>query len=134
MNLRKKKTLAAKAIKVGKKRIIFLTPRLEEVKEAITKQNIKDLQKEGAILIKPVKGRKKVIKRKKRGVGKIKKKINKRKTEYATMTRKLRKSVAELKRTKSLNLEQVKDIRNKIRNKFLKNKNHLKENLGGLNK
>ena len=55
MNLRKKKILAAKALKVGKERIIFLKPRLEEIKEAITKQDIKDLYKEGAIKIKEVK-------------------------------------------------------------------------------
>ena len=80
MNLRKKKQLAAKALKVGEKRIMFLEPRLEEIKEAITKQDIRDLKNEGAIIIKDVKGKKKVEKRKRRrSVGKIRKKV-KRKT------------------------------------------------------
>lgn len=134
MNLRKKKTLAAKALKVGEKRIIFLNPRLDEIKEAITKQDIKDLEKEGAIMIKAVKGRKKIKKRKKKGVGKTKKKVNMRKKEYATLTRKLRKYIAELKKMGNLNQEEVKDIRKKIRNKFFKSKAHLKEYIGGFEK
>lgn len=135
MNLGKKKILAAKALKVGKKRIIFLTPRLDEIKEAITKQDIKDLQKDGAIKIKEVKGRKKNIKKKKnRGPGKIKKKVKMRKQVYATMTRKLRKYVSELKKLKRLGSEDVIDIRKKIRNRFFKSKAHLKEYVGGLEK
>ena len=134
MNLRKKKTLAAKALKVGKKRIVFINPRLDEIKEAITKQDIKDLKKEGAIIIKGIKGRKKITKRKKKGVGKTKKKVNMRKKVYATLTRKLRKYIAELKKTEKLNQEEFKDIRKKIRNKFFKSKAHLKEYVGGLGK
>lgn len=68
MNLKKKKQLAAKTLKVGKERILFLGPRIEEIKEAITKQDIRELKKDGAILIKEIKGRKKIIKsRSKRG-------------------------------------------------------------------
>ena len=135
MNLGKKKILAAKALNVGKKRIVFLEPRLEEIKEAITKQDIKDLVQEGAIVVKGVKGRKKVVKRKKkRGVGKIKKKVNVRKKVYATLTRKLRKYIYELKKTGKLDREDVIDIRKKIRNRLFKSKAHLKEYIGGLNK
>ena len=83
MNLGKKKALAVKALNVGKKRIVFLTPRLEEIKEAFTKQDKKDLKKEGAIIIKGVKERKKIVKRKKKAVGKIKKKEKWRKKVYA---------------------------------------------------
>ncbi|MCK4647700.1 hypothetical protein KAT24_02110 [Candidatus Pacearchaeota archaeon] len=134
MNLGKKKILAAKALKVGKKRIVFLNTRLDEIKEAITKQDIKDLEKEGAIMIKGVKGRKKINKRKKKGVGKIKKKVNTRKKVYVTLTRKLRKYVAELKKIGKLNQEEAKEIRKKIRNRFFKSKAHLKEYVGGLGK
>ncbi len=134
MNLGKKKILAAKALKVGKKRIIFLEPRLDEIKEAITKQDIKDLAKEGAILIKEVKGRKKVGKRKNRGVGNIKKKVNNRKKVYATMTRKLRKYTGGLKKVGTLDREEAIDIRKKIRNRVFRSKAHLKEYVGGLKK
>ena len=135
MNLAKKKALAAKALKVGKKRIVFLTPRLDEIKEAITKQDIKDLQKEGAITIKDVKGRKRANKKKKsRGIGKIKKKVKLRKQVYATMTRKLRKYTNELKKAGKLNAEDVNEIRKKIRNRFFKSKAHLREYTGGFDK
>lgn len=79
MNLAKKKELAAKTLKVGKNRIIFNQDSTAEIKEAITKQDIKTLFEEGIIRIKPVKGRRKIIRRaRRRGPGKIKKKINNR--------------------------------------------------------
>ena len=62
----KKKELAAKALKVGKGRIKFVNARLDEIKEAITKQDIKDLVLSGSIIINPIKGRRKNIKRKNR--------------------------------------------------------------------
>ena len=133
MNLRKKKSLAIRTLKVGKERIVFLQSRLDEIKEAITKQDIRDLQKEGAILVKEIKGRKKIKRKsKKRGPGKIKKKVNKRKQEYVIMTRKLRRYVAEMKKQGKLSPEEIKDIRNKIRNRIFKSKAHLKTYIGGL--
>ena len=59
MNLGKKKNLASRTLGIGKKRIVFLKPRLSEIKDVITKQDIRDLKTEGAIVIKDVKGRKK---------------------------------------------------------------------------
>ena len=135
MNLNKKRLLAAKALGVGKKRIVFSEPRIDEIKEAITKQDIRDLEKEGVIIIKEIKGRKKVKKRTRRkGVGKIKKKINIRKKKYVVLTRKLRKYVLELVKAEQLDKEEAKDIRKKIKNKFFRSKTHLKEYLGGLKK
>ena len=58
MNLKKKKELAAKALGVGKNRVCFNPEGLSEIKEAITKQDIKDLYEAGAITIKPNSGRK----------------------------------------------------------------------------
>ena len=43
MNLTKKKELAAKVLKVGKNRIIFVEEHLSEIKEAITRFDIADL-------------------------------------------------------------------------------------------
>lgn len=135
MNLSKKKSLAIKALKVGKKRITFVRSRLEDIKEAITKQDIKDLQKDGAIIVKDVKGRKKNLKKKiKRSTGNIRKKVNKRKREYITMTRKLRKYVKELRNQGKLSREESQDIRKKIRNKYYKSLGNLKENIRGAKK
>jgi large subunit ribosomal protein L19e len=135
MNLRKKKSLAARTLKIGKKRILFMNSRLDEIKEAITKQDIKDLQAEGAIIIKEIKGKRKNTKKaKKRGPGNIKKTVNTRKQDYVIMTRKLRRYVAEMKKQKKLSPEEIKDIRNKIRNKIFRSKAHLKEYIGNLKK
>jgi large subunit ribosomal protein L19e len=133
MNLGKKKNLAVRALGVGKKRIAFVESRLDEIKEAITKQDIKDLKKEGAIKVKEVSGRKKIVRRKrKRGVGKIKKKVNTRKQDYVKMTRKLRAHIKPMKESGKLSRENFIDIRKKIRNKKFHSLRHLKEYIGGL--
>ena len=135
MNLRNKKELAKRTFNIGKNRIVFLKSRLEEIKEALTKQDIRDLKQDGAILIKDIKGRKKVKKRKTRkGPGKIKKKIKTRKQDYVIMTRKLRRYVAEMKKQGKLSSVEVKDIRKKIRNRIFRSKAHLKQYIGELRK
>ena len=48
-NLDKRKFLASKVFGVGKGRICFDASRLAEIKEAITKQDIKELNKEISI-------------------------------------------------------------------------------------
>jgi len=130
MNLSKKKSLATRTLGIGKERIMFVQSRLDEIKEAITKQDIKDLKQDGAIIVKEVRGRKKnVKKKKKRGPGKVKKKVNRRKQEYVIMTRKLRKYIAEIKKRGELSREETKEIRKKIRNKFFRSKAHLKSHI-----
>jgi len=132
MKLKNKKELAGKTLKVGKERIAFVKSRLSEIKEAITKQDIKDLVKDKAIIVKNINGRKKVEKRKrKRGIGKVRKKVNKRKQEYVKLTRKLRKHVADLKKEKKLSREGILEIRKKIRNKEFRSLVHLKEFIEG---
>jgi len=130
MQLAKKKALAAKVLKVGKSRIMFVNENLGEIKEAITRQDILDLHKSGAIKIKEVRGRKKIVKRKhRRRTGKIKKKVNNSKKEYVIITRKLRKFVRGLVRTGKLGKEENKDVRKMIRARKFRSKRHLKESL-----
>ena len=130
MQLAKKKKLAAKVLKVGKDRIVFVNGHLPEVKEAISRMDILDLHKSGAIQIKEVKGRKKIEKRKnRRRIGKIKKKTGNRKKEYVIVTRKLRKLVRGLVRTGAVDKSRNREIRKEIRARKFKSKRHLKENL-----
>src|SRR3990167_6861646 len=63
MKLDKKKNLAAKTLGVGRDRVIFNINRLDEIKEAITKQDIRDLFSNGAIAVRDIKGRKAVKRR-----------------------------------------------------------------------
>jgi large subunit ribosomal protein L19e len=130
MNLANKKVLAAKVLKVGKNRIYFNEENLKEIKEAITRQDIQDLHKAGAIQIKEVAGRKKVEKRKhRRRTGKIKKKVNTRKQEYVIITRKLRTFLKYLLKTGSVDKETYRETRKQIRARKFKSKRHLKESM-----
>ena len=134
MKLNKKKELAKRTLNVGKNRIVFLESRLDEIKDAITKQDIRDLKKEGAIVIKEIKGKRKVGKKKKKSVGNIRKKVRMRKKDYVIMTRKLRNYLSQLKKSGKISKEDEKELRKKIRNKFFRSKAHLKEQIGGLKK
>lgn len=135
MNLAKKKQLAARALKVGKGRIVLDEDRLDEIKDAITKQDINELYKSGAIKIREKKGRRKIEKRKrKRGAGKIKKKLKRRKQKYVRITRKLRGHVKELKKQGIINREIYYDLRKKIKARTFASKNQLKEFLKEIKK
>ncbi len=135
MKLENKKELASRTLKVGKERIAFVSSRNKEIKEAITKQDIRDLVIDGAIVVKEVKGRKKVVGRKNtRRAGKIKKTVNKRKELYMILTRKLRQYIKNMKAQGKLTREEVIEIRKRIRNKLFKSLAHLKEYIGGLKK
>lgn len=136
MKLDKKKALAAKVFNVGKERIVFLEPRLEEIKEAITKEDIRSLKTDGAILIKEIRGKKSRGKKKKarRSMGNIRKNTHERKSKYILLTRKLRGHISELKNKNLLSKDQVSDMRKKLRNKYFRSKSHLKEYINTLEK
>lgn len=128
MNLAKKKQLAAKVLKVGKGRIILDETRLNEIKEAITKQDMRGLYKSGAIKIKEKKGRRKREKRKiRRGEGKVKKRVKGRKQGYVRMTRKLRSYIKELKKQKRIDNKNYRELREKIATRIFTSKAQLKE-------
>ena len=135
MKLDKKKALASKVFGVGKERIIFVEPRLAEIKEAITKEDIRGLKADGAIIVKEIKGRQRnKTGRKRRTPGNIRKIARNKKREYMLLTRKLRSHVAYLKSKKELSKKQAEDLRKKIRSRYFKNKSQLKEYISTLKK
>ncbi len=130
MKLDKKKALAAKVLGVGIGRITLNSARLEEIKDAITKQDIRDLFSDGAIAIKEIKGRRKVEKRKnRRGHGKVKKKIGSRKQDYVRITRRLRSYVREMSKQKRISHDKYVELRRKIKAKAFKSRAHMEEHL-----
>ncbi len=130
MKLDKKKMLATRILGVGKGRIIFVGPRLNEIKEAITKDDIRSLRADGAIIIKEIKGRKSKQKKKiRKSPGNIKQNAKNSKKEYMLITRKLRKYISELKNKNLLTGDNVADLRKKIKNRYFKSKAQLKEYL-----
>lgn len=133
MNLRKKKILAAKTLGVGKGRIIFVKSRISEIKEAITKQDIRDLYESGAIMIRQIGGRRKgKVEKRRTSVGNVRKKIKRRKKEYMTLTRKLRKQLEEYAKMNKISIEQIKIIRKKIKNREFRNKSDIKGYLNNI--
>ena len=132
MNLAKKKQLAARTLNVGKERILFNTQRLEDIKEAITKQDIKDLKEDKAIIIKEIKGRRKHLKRKtRRRVGTKKKNPNTKKKEYVIITRKLRRYLSALKNQGKISQENFLALRKEIRTRAFNSLAQLKERISG---
>lgn len=130
MKLEKKKALASAALGVGKGRIAFNTARLNEIKEAITKQDIRDLFADGAIFVKEVTGRKTIVKRKtRRRAGSIRKKVKNTKREYMNITRKLRRYIRELLMQEKITKDNYLKLRREIRARVYKSKAHLKERL-----
>ena len=134
MNLKKKKALARRTFNVGESRIVFAESRLSDIKEAITKQDMRDLKQDKAIIIKEKKGRKKVRKKRRKSTGNIRKRMKKRKKDYVVLTRKLRKYVSEMKKQGKISKEEADEIRKKIRNKIFRSKSHLKEQIAGMRK
>lgn len=129
-NLDKRKALASKVLGVGKNKIRFDSSRLAEIKEAITRKDIRDFLADGIITIKSKPGRKKIRRRKtKRGAGKIRKKIRRRKENYVRLVRKLRRHVKELRKQGAICREEYILLRKKIKAKEFKDKSHLKEHI-----
>lgn len=134
MDLSKKKALAARTLGVGEGRILFNVNRISEIKEAITKQDIRDLVANNSIFVKEIKGRKVKEKRKRRRAGSIRMRPNNRKREYIILTRKLRSYLAEIRKHGSINNEEFLELRKGVRSKIFKNKAHLKEHIGIMKK
>jgi len=130
MKLERKKDLIARTLNIGKDRIILNTNRLSEIKEAITKQDIRDLFASGAIFIKEIKGtRTNVPRNLRRRAGSIKKKVLDTKREYINRTRRFRDYVQRLKNNEMISKEVYQKIRQEIRASMFKTLSHLKERI-----
>lgn len=135
MKLTNKKNLAARTLGVGKDRIVFNSERLNEIKEAITKQDIRDLLQNNAITIKQIRGRKTIEKRKnRRRKGSIKKIVRDSKRDYIILTRKLRSYISELRNKGKISEEMYSQLRKEIKAKSFKDKLHLKERISPIQK
>jgi len=130
MNLAKKKALAVKTLGVGKARIIFNNTRLDEIKEAITKQDIRDLVNSGAIIIVEIHGRKTVQPRTgRRRQGSVKKRVINTKRVYMARTRKLRAYLVELRKQGKITPKEYIKLRKGIKASTYRNKMHMKEHM-----
>lgn len=130
MNLRKKRQLASRVLDVGMKRIWFDSNRLNEIKEAITAQDIRDLFKSKAIEVKQIAGRKNKRERNtRRKQGKIKKSLNMRKKNYIFLVRKLRKHLKLLRKQKKISRDIYNKLRREAKSGKFKNKQNMMEEI-----
>ncbi len=125
MNLKKKKRIAAAALGIGINRVIFDKERINEMKEAITKQDMRDLFKEGAIRISSVKGRHKKEKRGRRREGRIRRKVRAGKRGYILKIRKLRAYIKMMKERGEISGRKYKKLRNYAKSGIFKDLKHM---------
>lgn len=136
--LQLQKRIAASVLKVGLNKVWFDPARISEIKEAITREDVKELIKEKVIKKKPVKGikrraGKKRQKRKKkgrrRGPGKKKKIVKKRKKEYMIKIRNLRSYIKNLKLNKTISAGESKKLMRLAKAGILNSKKDIKEKI-----
>ncbi|MBU2523543.1 MAG: 50S ribosomal protein L19e [Nanoarchaeota archaeon] len=102
MKLTAQKRMAADILDVGENRVCFDSLRLDEIKQAITKQDIRDLIKDRAIRKRPGVAKVKKERRKRTGAGRRKFKVKTRKRDYINKIRKIRTYVRDQMNAKSL--------------------------------
>ena len=125
MNLQKK--LASKILKCGVKRV-WIDPKNEKVKQAITRRDIKRFIKEGIIKKLPEKAKKKLNVKKQQRTGSIKgsrgARVSK-KNEWLKIVRPQRRLLRELKQKGQLNPSTYSKIYKMIKGNAFRNKAHL---------
>lgn len=122
--------LAAKLLKVGRHRIVFDQARLADIREAITAADIKDLIKDRAIKVKPAAGIKRRAgkqKRQRRGPGKKKKSVKRKKERYVALIRKLRARLAAFRASGLLSGPEYKKLRTLAKAGQFRSARHLEE-------
>ena len=138
MNLKMQKRVTASLLGISPKRVWFDSNRLDEIKEAITKSDLRSLIKDRAIQIKQKRGissgrNKKNIEQKKKGrrkgpgsrQGRRTTRLP-RKLSWMLRVRLQREFVNYLKDKKLIALETYRDLRSKIRGGFFRSKRHIK--------
>ncbi|MGB9708338.1 MAG: 50S ribosomal protein L19e [Candidatus Pacearchaeota archaeon] len=132
------KRLAAHVMNIGLEKVWFDPLRLNEIKEAITREDIKALIKEGAIKKRAKTGVKRRAgktrqKRKRkgrgRGIGRKKIILKKKKREYITKIRSIRRYLKVLKRKGEINYKQEEKLRRLAKAGIIKNVKDITEKI-----
>lgn len=130
-----KKYLAARALQVGVDRIVFNKERLAEIKEAITKQDIRDLARDGAISVREASARKTIVRgTKRRREGSVRKKVRQGKREYMRLVRGARRYIAHMRMQGTLSREQALLLRKEIKTRRIPTKAALRERINEVQK
>jgi large subunit ribosomal protein L19e len=134
MIVKGQRRIAAELLGVGRNKVWFDKNKLEDIKKAITRLDIKELIKDNTIKAMPNKKRKKASEKGRRGVGKRKMKVANRKQRYVRKIRKLRRYIQEMKSKDIITNEEKKKLRKMARAGELKSLRHLQDHLVSMNK
>ena len=128
MRLKIQKRFASKILKASKKRIKFDEERLEDIKETITRADLKGLIKDGAIIAKQKKGisRARIVKRRKPLKKGKKTARHPKKRTWINKIRALRTILKTLRDKELITKEVYHDLYGKAKGGFFRTKRHLK--------
>lgn len=138
MNLKTQKKLAADVLRTSKKKVVFDPERLEDIKEAITKMDIRGLISEKAIKKNPIKGTSKVRSRQKQAQRKkgLRKGASTRKgkktartskkEQWMTKIRTQREFLRSLRENKKIDNKTFSNLYLKAKGNFFRSKRHIK--------
>lgn len=138
MKLDFQKRIAADILKASPKRVVLVDDALEEIGEAVTKEDIRSLIKKGAITLKPKRGvsrarankiRKQKAKGKRKNKGSRKGKKNARtnaKQLRINSTRKQKEFIKRLRQSKKISSKEYRKLYLMIKGGFFRNLRHLK--------
>jgi large subunit ribosomal protein L19e len=138
MDLSVQKRLVGQIAKKSRKKVVFNTENLDDIKESITKQDLRALIKNGTITVKPIRGisrgrirKNKLQKRKgrQRGMGSRKGKAGARQNRKETWIHKIRAQRQLLKKLRAKELISIQDYHMlylKAKGGFFRNTRHIK--------
>ncbi|MBM3308814.1 MAG: 50S ribosomal protein L19e [Candidatus Altiarchaeales archaeon] len=141
MNLKNQRRIAAKLLKVGLNRVQFNKERVSDAGEALTREDVRSLIKNGVITIRPEKAisryrARKAQKQREKGSGRGHgKRRGKRKTRtggkeaWIKKVRALREELAKLKEEKKIDKNQYRSIYRQIKGNLYHSRRHLRESL-----
>ena len=129
MMLEGQRRLAAEILNVGKNKVLFDKNKLDDIKKAITRLDIKDLIKDGTIKVKARIKHKKLKEKGRRGVGSRRMRPLRRKEKYVKKIRKLRRYAQSLVDHKIIDKKEKKILRKMAKAGELRSLRHLQEHV-----
>jgi large subunit ribosomal protein L19e len=142
MNLSGQRRLASDVMKIGATRVKFNPERLEEVSEAITKDDIRGLVKSGAIEEKPITGisrgrfrakKKQKLKGRRKGAGKRGGTAGARtpkKKKWMGKIRAIRDELKKMRDTKEINASEYRKLYIQAKGNLFLSRRHMREQIG----
>ena len=123
--------LAAYILKCAQDRVSFDTTRLDDIREAITKVDVRALIKEGAIKSRPARGVSRArVQHRRRGPGSIRRSLKKIKHNWVNRIRPQRAYLEQLRNSGDVTKQEYRKLYLQAKGGFFRNVRHIKLHLG----